>query len=364
MKTTNPFHGSDLEKIEEIYHIPKEEIVCFGANVNPLGFPKQVSDAISRKLSSLLERYPDREYRSLREAIGNYCGLSNEYILVGNGSTELLSLLIESRSIRHALQIGPSYSEYERELSLSGCSYSEYYLDQDTLFHPDIHDLIQAIKRENADFLILCNPNNPTASSFSTEELRVLLAACRKEGTFVMVDETYAEFSQAYALAMPLIPYFDNLMVIRGVSKFFAAPGLRLGYGACSNVEFLSYLRKVQNPWSVNSVAAFAGEVLFSDSSFIQKTKALISSERGRMIQRLSEIPELTVYPSDANFILVKINDPAHSAFSLFDCLIRQKLMIRDCTSFPGLRGEFFRFCIMLPDDNDRLLDAIIRFFH
>ena len=148
-----------------------------------------------------------------------------------------------------------------------------------------------------------------------------------------------------------------------GISKFFAAPGLRLGYGASGNRAFLDHVKKHQNPWSVNSVAAFAGEHLFSEEEFIVKTKDLISSERARMIQGLSEIPALRVYPSDSNFLLVEILDSSFTASSLFDFLIRKKLMIRDCSSFKGLGTSFFRFCLMLPEQNTRLLLAILEYF-
>lgn len=362
--TSKPsFHGSDLEQIEHFYHIPKEEIICFGANINPLGFPESVMQAVSEHLSDFICHYPDREYVALREAIGNYCAVQPEYIVVGNGSTELISLLIRSRNIRHAMEIGPSYSEYERELNLNGCAYSSYYLDPAQSFHPDVSEIVSAAKEQHIDFLILCNPNNPTASSFSSDELRTLLSACKEEEIFVMIDETYAEFSARPFLAMPLVSSFDNLMVIRGVSKFFAAPGLRLGYGACSDKNYLAYLSKVQNPWSVNSIAAFAGSLLFSDTDYIQKTKALISSERTRMIQGLSDLPGLHVYPSDTNFILVQIKDPAVTSFSLFEYLIQKKLMIRDCSSFTGLKGNFFRFCLLHPEENELLLNEIRNFF-
>lgn len=357
------FHGSDLEQIEKIYHIPAEEIVCFGANVNPLGFPQKASKAVCSRFSKLLEHYPDREYTALRGAISGYCHIPADYVIVGNGSTELISLLIRSRNIRRAVQIGPSYSEYGRELSLAGISCSTYLLRKENLFHPDILEAADALKKEKARLLILCNPNNPTASAFSTQELEVLLEECRKAGIFVMIDETYAEFASGSVSAMPLIPRFENLMIIRGISKFFAAPGLRLGYGACSDPAFLSHLKKTQNPWSVNSIAAFAGECLFSDYAFIAKTRQLISSERQRMAEAFSRIPGLTIYPSDTNFLLAEITVSGTASSDLFDYLIRKRLMVRDCSSFDGLNGEFFRFCLMNPEDNTRLLEAVREFF-
>lgn len=110
MKKHAQFHGSDLEEIEKIYHIPKEEIVCFGANVNPLGLSAQVKKQLSEHLD-IITAYPDRKYSSLRQAIGQYCDIDPNYIVVGNGSTELISLLIQHRTPKSALLLGPTYSE-------------------------------------------------------------------------------------------------------------------------------------------------------------------------------------------------------------------------------------------------------------
>ena len=363
MSQTPIFHGSDLEQIASYYHIESDEICCFSANVNPLGFPEQTALAVCKNFSHLMSRYPDRNYIGLRAAIGRYCHISPDYVSVGNGSTELISLLIQSCQRHHAVQVGPSYSEYERELQLSGISYSTWFPKKEDHFRIHTGELIDALKKSHADFLILCNPNNPTASALSQEELAVLLRGCLKRGVFVMIDETYAEFACRNVSAIPLVPEFPNLMVIRGISKFFAAPGLRLGYGVSSNAEFLAHLKKVQNPWSVSSIAAFAGEHLFAEIEFIVKTKVLISRERTRMIQGLSEISKLCVYPSDSNFLFVEILDSGFTSSGLFDFLIRQKLMIRDCSSFPGLGSQFFRFCLMQPEDNTRLLQAIQSYF-
>lgn len=363
MSQSIAFHGSDLEQVAQYYHLPQEEIICFSANVNPLGFPERTAGLVCQNFSRLMTHYPDREYTGLKRAIGNYCHVSPDYVLAGNGSTELISLLIQSSGRTRAVQVGPSYSEYERELMLAGISCTTWYPKKEALFQPDTTDLLNFLTAHHADFLILCNPNNPTARALSTEEIAVLLEGCLKADIFVMIDETYAEFADREVSAMPFVSRFPNLMVIRGISKFFAAPGLRLGYGASGNRAFLDHVKKHQNPWSVNSVAAFAGEHLFSEEEFIVKTKDLISSERARMIQGLSEIPALRVYPSDSNFLLVEILDSSFTASSLFDFLIRKKLMIRDCSSFKGLGTSFFRFCLMLPEQNTRLLLAILEYF-
>ena len=123
------FHGSDLEAISAYYNIPQESIVGFGANVNPLGLSDYVRRTLCENID-VITRYPDRNYVSLRKVIADYCNVDSEYVVTGNGSTELISLLISQRNAKHALVIGPTYSEYERELSLTGGKMSFYNLKE------------------------------------------------------------------------------------------------------------------------------------------------------------------------------------------------------------------------------------------
>lgn len=353
------FHGSDIEKICSYYHLDRDKIINFAANVNPLGLSALVKEAISTHLD-LLSSYPDRNYTSLRETISNYCGIPADFVLPGNGSSELISLLIEEKAPRHTLILGPTYSEYSRELSFSGSTQEYYHLQEGSNFVLDIDDLCRTL-RQGYDFLILCNPNNPTSSAVSQQELRRLLAFCRDRNIFVMIDETYIEFVpdiQAFT-AVPLTMEFQNLMVLRGVSKFFAAPGLRMGYGISGNNDFLAKMRNKQTPWSLNSLGAFAGELMLRDQKYISKTRELILSERKRLFQALSEMPAYQVYPAYANFFLLKIQKEGLTSFQVFENCIKNRLMIRDCSSFQCLDGEYIRFCIMMPEDNDRLLEVL-----
>lgn len=361
MHTNTTFHGSDLEKIEEVYHIPKESIVRFAANVNPLGLSQRVKEALCNHLE-ILSTYPDRDYRALRQAIANYCHVSAHQIVVGNGSTELISLMIEHLSPKKALLLGPTYSEYARELSLCNCSLEMFYLKEEDQFQLDIECFSQVLN-QGYDLLILCNPNNPTSSALSTKELSVLLSACKTHGISVMIDETYIEFATNVpaTTAVSLTQTFDNLYVLRGVSKFFAAPGIRLGYAITSNEAMLERIRSHQIPWSLNSVGAFVGEQLFQDTAFMEESRTLILSERVRMYQELKQMDGVKVYPGEANFLLVRITKPNLTSADVFTACIKEGLMIRDCSSFDGLEGEFIRFCIMHPSDNTKLLQTIAR---
>ncbi|MBS7007189.1 pyridoxal phosphate-dependent aminotransferase [Anaerostipes sp.] len=353
------FHGSDLEKIEEIYGIKKESVIPFGGNVNPLGisplFRKSLIDHVDAVCT-----YPDRDYKSLRTALSLYTKAPLEHIITGNGVTELISLTMHLIRPKKALLLSPTYSEYMREISMIGGSCQEYELSEASDFNLDLEDL-KSYLTDDIDLFAFCNPNNPTSSALSRNETAEILSHCKKHNIFVLVDETYVEFAPDMdgITAVPLAENYDNVLILRGTSKFFAAPGIRLGYGISGNLKFLKAMEDRKNPWSINTLAALAGEAMFMDTGYIEETKAYIEKERQKCRDRLSPSASLKIYPSYANFLLVRLMDGT-SSYEMFERCIKKGLMIRDCSSFDGLHGEYIRFCFRRSEENDMLLDTLL----
>ena len=352
------FHGSDLEKIEKVFGIKKEDIVSYSANVNPLGISHKLREVLSQHLDAIT-RYPDREYTKLRQCIADYTGAQMENIIMGNGSTELISLFIQTNHPKKAMILGPTYSEYERDINLGGGACIYFPLKEENDFRMDVNALCQQLD-DNLDLLVLCNPNNPTSSAITRREMRRILDACMEHGIFVMVDETYVEFApdEKNVTSVSLTNYYSNLIILRGTSKFFASPGLRLGYAITGNRDVAKEINTRKDPWTINSLAEIAGQIMFQDEDYIRETKDLITSERARLYQELSSWDTVRVYEPQANFILVKILKEGVDAEMLFEHCIRKGMMIRNCSTFPFLDSQFIRFCIMSPEDNDRLLEA------
>ena len=359
LKHKDHFHGSDLEKIEEIYHIKKEDITSFSANVNPLGISPLLRDTLAKHVDAITS-YPDREYAQLRKSICAYTGANFENIIVGNGSTELISLFIQTTHPKKALILGPTYSEYEREISLEGGHTLYYPLKEENNFQMDVEDFCSQLN-DSLDLLVLCNPNNPTSTAVARKDMRKILDCALQYGISVMVDETYEEFTPegSKISSIPLTNNYNNLIVLRGISKFFAAPGLRLGYAVTGNPDLLKYINTKKNPWTINSLAEIAGCIMFSDKDYINKTKALITGERQRMYDTLSSWKTVKVYPSCTNFLLVRILREDVTSDMVFDHCIRKGLMIRDCSTFPFLDSSYIRFCVMSPEKNEELLEAL-----
>ena len=361
MNTTETFHGSDIEKIEERFHIPKEQIMQFGANVNPYGLSSLLQEELAKKINCITN-YPDPSYRELRTSIGNYCSCPMDHIIVGNGSTELISHMAHFLRPQSALVIAPTYSEYAREIGLSGGQITYFKLEEALSFQIQVDALLDELSK-SYDMLILCNPNNPTSTAINQNDLKRVLAFAKDMNTFVVIDETYIEFDPDMdtITAVPLSDSFDNLIILRGISKFFAAPGLRLGYAITSNLSLIAQINEQKNPWSVNSIAEQAGCIMFQDKAYIDQTKALIHKEQRRIYDILSESADYHPYLPHGNFILVKILKEGLTASDLFLRAIKKGMMIRDCSDFMYLDQHYFRFCFLFPEDNDRLLDCLFQ---
>lgn len=353
------FHGSDLEKIEEIYKIPKESIVSFSANVNPLGFSPKAAEALRRKLD-VISRYPDREYTDLKQAIASYTGTSSGHIILGNGVTELLTLFINLISPKRAVLIGPTYSEYEKDLKRQGCHVDHIMAEEACDFVLSPEKIIKNTPDET-DLVILCNPNNPTSGALFKKDLTVIADDFRKRNILFLIDETYVEFSalSGEISAADLTNTYDNLIVLRGTSKFFATPGLRLGYALTGNRDLSDKAAKTQDPWNINAVADLVGTVMFTDRDYIETVRTTMEQEKAYLCRSLSSIPGLRTYPVNSNFVLVRLPEDSLTAGELFDILIRQGMMIRNCATFPTLGDRFIRICFMSRPDNERLVAAI-----
>lgn len=354
------FHGSDLEKIEKYFGIPKEQITGFGANVNPLGISPRMHKGLAEKID-VITTYPDPEYTELRRHIAGYTGCRPEEVMVGNGCTELISLFIQIHHPKKALIVTPTYSEYEREVRLAGGEILYYALKETSDFCLDIEDFCGHLT-EDLNLCIICNPNNPTSTATTPDEMRRILARCKENHIFVMIDETYAEFApeKISISAVNLLKEFDNFVILRGTSKFFASPGLRLGYSMTSNLELLETIKEQKNPWTINSLAEIAGSYMFTDWDYIDQTRHLIASERERIYQELLTWKHVKVYKPYANFILVRILKEDVTSYDVFVHCIKRGLMLRDCSTFPGLEDEtFFRFCFMMPEKNTELLECL-----
>lgn len=352
-------HGGDLDEISRIYGIEKESIINFSGNVNPLGLPPSVKSAIADNIDACTN-YPDTAYMKLRKAISDYTGADLEFITVGNGSTELISGYIKYVCPKKAVLISPAYSEYLKEIKAVGGKAHLFELKEEDSFRINTENLISSISKDT-DLLVICNPNNPTGSYITEDNLKIILDWCAENAVKVMIDETYVEFSEKdkKVSAIGLVSKYSNLFVVRGTSKFFACPGIRLGYGICSDSKTIEFINSNKDLWSVNVFAEIAGQAMFTDKGFIDATLKLIKNERERFVYELGNLKELKLYDTQSNFFLAKITREDIDADYIFSKLIKEGILIRNCKDFPFINEKFIRFCILDKKQNIRLIESL-----
>lgn len=353
-------HGANLYDLSSQYGFSKEDIMDFSSNINPFGSSKLAKEYIVNNIDKV-SVYPDPEYLELKTSISNYCNCSIDNILLGSGATELISSFIKTINPKKALILSPAYSEYEKELSKIECNITKYFSKKEYNFTINIDNLIEIINKNNYELIIICNPNNPTGFTFSKNEIEKIL---NNTNSFVMVDETYIEFTNTSIYSSTsLVDKYDNLFVIRGTSKFFSTPGIRLGYGLISNHKVMYEMNSNLDLWNINIFASMMGEVMFNDNKFIENTYSLMTKERDYLVNELSKFTDLKIYNSQGNFILCEIKSKSITAKEVREKLIPKRIIIRDCVSFDGLDEYFFRVCILKPEENKLLIDNLINIF-
>ena len=346
-------HGANLFELSDKLGINRKEILDFSSNINPFGASKKAKEAVINNID-MVSIYPDPEYKNLKSSISKYCNCKSENIILGGGATELITSFIGTVHPKRALLLSPAYSEYEKELKKIGCEISKYFAKKENDFKININSLKEKIIKENYDLIIICNPNNPTGFAFKKEEIREIL---KETKAFVMVDETYVEFTNTKEYSSTsLVDEYKNLFVIRGTSKFFSTPGIRLGYGLISNYKIKDRISFNLDLWNINIFATLMGEKMFNDTDYINNTIDHMTNERRYLNEELSTINWIKIYDSKGNFILCEIKKEGLTADYIYDKLINKKIIIRNCESFEGLDNKFFRVCVLKHEENEFLI--------
>lgn len=342
-------HGGDWHTAADLFG-EREQWLDFSANMNPLGPPPHVHEAL-RSAWQTITRYPDPAVRELREKLASHHGISPDNILVGNGAAECIDLAMRVLKPRRLGLVRPAFSEYEEAAAKLGCELHEVYLKTENSFVLE-EDLAVRLS-DCCDTVILGHPNNPTGQLIPGASLRILLSS----GSKLIIDEAFLDFSQEEE-TLSLIPEAarrEGLIVIRSMTKFYAIPGLRLGY-AVADAALIHEMQKLQVPWSVNAMAQAAGIAALEDSEYAARTKQWLADERPWLTQALKGLG-LTVYSGMPNYILFALpEDSPWTAASLQQALGRKGILIRDASHFRGLTNKFVRCAVRDRKDNEVLI--------
>ena len=365
-KEKTDFHGGNIYKIFREKNIDK--ILDYSSNINPYGVPENLKKEIFEKLF-VLERYPDPDYIELREKIAEKNNLNIENIIVGNGATEIIFLFMKILSPKKVLIVSPTFGEYERAIKAStlaadSLEINYFELKEAENFVLNIKNLETELEN-NYDLLILCNPNNPTGQFLKLKKLEEILKICEQKNTKLFVDEAFVEFVEDWENESIINSKEnkENLFVIRAFTKFFAIPGLRLGYGICFNNNLLKKMLEKKEPWSVNNIADLAGKTVLDDENYIQKTKEWIKDQKKYMHENLNKIEGLRAYKTEVNFILLKIEDnlleKGLDVKNLRKKMLEKGILIRDASNFIYLNKHYFRLAIKDKLNNEKVIETL-----
>lgn len=331
----------------------------FSVNLNPLGPPKSVRDALAAALNHV-EEYPDPEYRELRRGLANYWQLAEEQLVPGNGASELIPVIIRTLSPKSCMVTAPCYSGYETALNAAAPSCRIHRIPlraEDDFTLPE--NICQEIARVKPNLLILTNPNNPNGKRISANRLREIVDACRTAGTVLLVDECFLalsggdEDSLIHCIRSEALP----AVVLRAFTKTFAIPGVRLGYAVCSAPTAERIQRELPE-WNLSVFAQYAGRAALEaaaggTSGYLAASVEVIAREREYLTAELESLG-FRVFPSDANYILFQSRDR-----ELHQKLLDKGILIRDCRDYHGLTAGFYRTAVRTHRENTALLQCL-----
>lgn len=359
---TRMIHGGDVYGAARELKRTPDRLLDFSASINPLGPAPAVLRMLTRA-ETLLRHYPDPQCWDLRQALAAYWHRSPDAFVIGNGSTEVIHLLPAALHIRHLLVVGPTFSEYAAAMARAGGRISTVMAAREDHYRIGLAQVLDALREHrrgdkrapSLDAVLLCNPNSPTGVAWDAGTVRRLAREAARLGLWCVVDETFADYCESMSILGKALP--PRTIVLRSFTKFYALPGLRVGY-AVASPAVAKQLNAQQPPWSVNMLAQRAAMVALQDDRHRRRSLQFMDRERTRLQRGLEQLSGIRVFPTKANFILLEL-PVGQKATRVVSALRRQGLLLRDCSQVPGLNDRSLRVAVRTRNENDRLLKAL-----
>ena len=321
----------------------------FSVNVNPLGIPKGVEDAMHQAVV-LCQQYPDIRALELKEAVAKQLAVPNEYLLFGNGASEVFMGIMHTIKPRKVLIPVPSFYGYQYVTEAVESEIKYLFLEKENSFFPG-EKLLEALT-EGIDILFLANPNNPTGKLLERDYLREVLAICREKGIYVVLDECFISFCEGDVSFASEIEEYPNLLLVQAFTKLYAIPGVRLGFLVSSNKGLIQKIARQLPEWNLSVFAQEAGIACVKEKAFVEQTVEYVQKERAFFTEQLQKMG-LEVFAGEGNFILIYTQVP------LYELLLERGILIRDCQNFKGLSKGYYRIAVKSREDNKILLREI-----
>jgi len=335
--------------------IDAKEIIDFSSSINPLG-PSPTARRAFLKSFSEISRYPDEEGHELKGALAQRHGIKADQVLLGNGSTQLIRLLCRALRPRKALVVVPAFSEYDNALKLMGTEIQPHFLLAKYEFRLPIQDFIDGWGH-GLEMIFLSNPNSVTGRIVPRKEMEEIIRIALNRRVYLVVDEAFMDFAEPESIK-DWIQENPYLIVLRSLTKYYALPGLRIGY-LLAQSRTVKLLGLHQEPWSVNGPAQRVALACLHDAKFEFKTSRWLERERTFLLNAIANLEGFHTFPSQVNFVLIRLEGEQTNALDLRRFLLQRKALIRACDTFLGLGRNYFRVAVRVRKDNTQLIRGI-----
>lgn len=352
-------HGGNIESVAEKYNLVIDNIIDFSANINFVGPPPDVYSKLREELEAI-KRYPEVDSKNLKEKSAKKYGFEKENYIFGNGAVELIYILVKVLKPKKSLVCAPTFSEYEKALQTVNSQIDYHYLKKEDKFKLQIEELKKDLTDE-IDLFFLCNPNNPTGNFISKEKVKQILEHNETHDIFTVIDEAFVDFLGRNISARSLLKKYNNLFILRSLTKFFAVPGLRLGFGI-GRQNLIAKMNGYKDPWNVNVLAQKAGEIILNQDEYIKLTKKAVYKEKLFLYDELKKFKNIEIYYPNANYIFIDLEDSEFSSTKVYEKLAKEGILIRNCSNYVGLDENYIRIAVKSRKDNKKLLDKLKSF--
>ena len=337
---------------KNIHQSTDSSIIDFSSNISPIGTPTSVKKTLKKNIENI-KNYPDFSSSAVISSLKKYTQLEKSNLLVGNGAIEIIynfCFAFLSKKTKILIPI-PTFQEYETAAKLNNCQIS-YFKTMN--LSENIGQFISKIPKNGCIFI--CNPNNPTGKLLNKNQLLQIIKKAKKLSTIVFVDECFIEMvPESNESVISYVKKYNNLFVLRSLTKSFALPGIRIGYAASSKY-MIEILQKIKIPWSVNSLAQDAANIALKNKSHLTKSNLIIKKELNYLTNKISKLDGFDCNRSSTNFILIKTKK---DSTNLQKKLLGQKILVRDCKNFRGLNNHHIRIAVKSHKDNLKLVKAL-----
>jgi threonine-phosphate decarboxylase len=331
---------------------PKLVKIDCSSSINPFGAPRRAIAAIQKGAQSLAPAYPDPECRELKSSLSHYLHVDPEWLSVGNGAMEIIYWFAQAFVKKRAVIPAPTFCEYELASHKAGATVDfaptrDFELDADSVIE----------KAKGADAIFLCNPNNPTGMLGTKQVMKIIEGVY--SSTKILLDECFIELvdNPGANTLIDRAREFDNLVILRSLTKSFGLAGLRVGYSVC-NPALAEKLSASKIPWNVNGLAQTAGVAALKDAGHVARARVLVKKERKFLQDRIAKMESFRPCRSDANYFMIDLHDRNSTQFR--NTLLKKTgVLVRDCSTFTGMDSHHVRVAVKTRKENLLLSRAL-----